>query len=114
MLNHVAEATSTEGARSGNAEAKARMLLELIGELLGAGPEQSGRRIEVRLDSRLEKDLGLDSLGRTELFGRVERRFSVSLPEEALLSETPRDLLEAVLRARGVTAGELPENGGGR
>ncbi len=107
MINHVAETTSTEAA--GNAEEKARMLLELIGELLSTAPEHAGPCIEVRLDSHLEKDLGLDSLGRTELFGRVESRFSVSLPEKALVSETPRDLLEAVLKARGVESMALPE-----
>jgi 1-acyl-sn-glycerol-3-phosphate acyltransferase len=48
----------------------------------------------VSLDSRLEQDLGLDSLSRMELLLRVERAFGVALPEQALVSaETPRDLL---------------------
>ena len=45
-------------------------------------------------DTRLEQDLGLDSLARMELLLRIERAFGVSLPEQALVSaETPRDLL---------------------
>src|SRR5262245_34785840 len=52
------------------------------------------------LDSSLERDLGLDSLGRVELLARLERAFGVRLPEEVLGSaETPRDLLRALLAA---------------
>lgn len=50
----------------------------------------------IRLDTRLETDLGLDSLGRSELLSRVEKRLGASLPEEALLAATPRDLLALV------------------
>ncbi len=51
------------------------------------------------LDSSLERDLGLDSLGRVELLARLERAFGVRLPEAVLGSaETPRDLLQAVLK----------------
>jgi len=92
-------------ADTGNAAEKARQLLELVTELLSEA--QSGRAPEVRLESHLEKELGLDSLGRTELFGRVERHFGVSLPEQALLSETPGELLQAVLAARGGAPGDL-------
>ena len=52
------------------------------------------------LDSSLERDFGLDSLGRVELLGRLERSFGVRLPEEVLGSaETPRDLAQALLAA---------------
>src|SRR5262245_23524745 len=52
------------------------------------------------LDNRLEQDYGFDSLGRVELFLRIERRFGVSLPEAVMASaETPRDLLRAMLAA---------------
>ena len=48
----------------------------------------------VTLDSSLEGDLGLDSLGRVELVLRLEKEFATSLSEQALAtSETPRDLL---------------------
>ncbi len=60
---------------------------------------QPGRRgRSLTLESSLERDLGLDSLGRVELLGRLERSFGVRLPEEVLASaETPRDLLQALL-----------------
>ena len=52
------------------------------------------------MDSRLDKDLGIDSLGRVELLARIERHFDVSLPERVFTSaETPRDLLRAILSA---------------
>ena len=54
----------------------------------------------VTLDTRLEQDLGLDSLSRMELLHRIERAFGVSLPEQALVSaETPQDLLLFLRRA---------------
>jgi 1-acyl-sn-glycerol-3-phosphate acyltransferase len=56
----------------------------------------------VEMGSSLERDLGLDSLGRAELVARVERAFGVSLPEQVLgEAETPADLLEALAAARG-------------
>jgi 1-acyl-sn-glycerol-3-phosphate acyltransferase len=59
-----------------------------------------GPRLEVRLGSRLDRDLGIDSLGRAELLSRVERTFRVRLPRNALGElETPHDLLEAVQAA---------------
>jgi acyl carrier protein len=59
----------------------------------------------VALDSSLERDLGLDSLARVELVLRLEREFSVSLPEQALATaETPRDLLRFLLAGAGQAA----------
>ncbi|MEO5656191.1 MAG: AMP-binding protein, partial [Nitrospiria bacterium] len=50
------------------------------------------------LDSSLERDAGLDSLGRVELVLRIEQRFGVRLAEALMASaETPRDLLRGVL-----------------
>ena len=74
-----------------------------------------GRVLRVTLDSALERDLGIDSLGRAELLLRAERAFSVALPERALNeAETPRDLLRFVLSAgqgahaaQGVSAHEV-------
>jgi 1-acyl-sn-glycerol-3-phosphate acyltransferase len=57
------------------------------------------------LESSLERDLGLDSLGRVELLGRLEKVFGVRLPEEALgAAETPRDLLQALLTGHPAVA----------
>ncbi len=56
----------------------------------------------VTLDSSLEGDLGLDSLGRVELVLRLEKEFATSLSEQALAtSETPRDLLRFLLGSLG-------------
>jgi 1-acyl-sn-glycerol-3-phosphate acyltransferase len=57
------------------------------------------------LDSSLERDWGFDSLSRAELLLRVERAFSVRLPER-LLSEadTLNDLLSALAGARSLPA----------
>lgn len=50
--------------------------------------------------SRLDADLGFDSLARVELLERLERALKIALPEEALASiETVADLLNAVTAA---------------
>ncbi len=80
---------------SGRAEAK---LLDILARLyLELHP---GQKHSVTLDSSLERDLGFDSLSRTELLLRVEQSFAVKLPDQALVQvETPRDLLREVLQA---------------
>ncbi len=70
-------------------------------------PERTGR-IRVHRDSSLERDLGIDSLGRVELLLRLERAFGVQLSEEALMTaETAADLL-AALRSAGPDTSEKP------
>jgi 1-acyl-sn-glycerol-3-phosphate acyltransferase len=49
------------------------------------------------LDSRLDKDIGLDSLAVAELLLRLERAFEISIDDAALLAESPRELLSIVL-----------------
>src|SRR3569833_2394731 len=57
----------------------------------------------VRMDSHLDRDLGLDSLARVELLLRLERDFGASLPEGVLVeAETPHDLLMAFGAAAGL------------
>ncbi len=74
------------------ADDRAGRLLEVVRRLVqGAGlslPPEG-----VTLDTRLESDLGLDSLGRAELIARLRRELGVELPDEALLAGTPRELL---------------------
>ena len=75
----------------------AEALLQVIGAMLVELRPGSPPRAP-RLDSSLERELGLDSLARVELVLRLEREFGVSLPEQALASsETPRDLLRFLL-----------------
>jgi len=62
-----------------------------------SGAAHSARARRLRLDSSLGGELGLDSLGRAELIGRIEARFDVTLPDRVLVeAETPRDLLRAL------------------
>jgi 1-acyl-sn-glycerol-3-phosphate acyltransferase len=64
-----------------------------------------GASRSVNADSRLDSDLGLDSLARIELLHRVEDAFAVRLSEQTLLEiETPRELLVALANAVGATA----------
>ena len=79
------------------AQAETR-LLGLVQEVAGElNPSRAAPA--VRLDSRLDRDLGIDSIGRAELVLRVESAFGVTLAAHTLgEAETPRDLLDAVLR----------------
>lgn len=56
------------------------------------------------LDSRLDRDLGLDSLARAELLQRLERIFQILPDERMLLAETPRDLLALMAGSGGAVA----------
>ncbi|MDD5249834.1 MAG: AMP-binding protein [Rhodocyclaceae bacterium] len=77
----------------------AAQLLALVTQL--RDETHAARLQPVTLDSRLEGELGFDSLARAELLMRVERDFGCRLATELLATvETPRDLLDAVLRAQ--------------
>ncbi len=53
--------------------------------------------LPVRLDSRLDRDLGFDSLAKSELLLRIEAEFALRLPAELLsTAEMPRDFLAAL------------------
>lgn len=72
------------------------VLQELLVEVRGGGEA-------VHMNSRLDRDLGLDSLARVELMLRLQREFGASLPERVLVeAETPRDLLAAIAEASAV------------
>lgn len=59
------------------------------------------RAMDVVPSSRIERDLGIDSLGRTELALRIERAFRVQLPAEIVAgAETVLDLVQALERAQ--------------
>jgi 1-acyl-sn-glycerol-3-phosphate acyltransferase len=82
-------------------EVSTEALLELVQELVHElHPRRKRGNGWPSLDASLEKDLGLDSLGRAELLIRLERAFGLSLPDQLLASaETPRDLLRSLKRA---------------
>ncbi|MBV8199603.1 MAG: AMP-binding protein [Acidobacteria bacterium] len=93
-----------------------RLAGEVAREMRPARAAALPRRIE--MGSSLERDLGLDSLGRAELVARLERAFAVRLPEEVLGgAETPADLARALAAAgihevRAGTASVEPEAAG--
>ena len=90
--------------------ARERELTALVCELVHELHPQRASIIEVSPSSRLERDLGIDSLGRTELILRIERSFGVRLPAEAAgAAETVGGLLRALEQAQpGRTASAEP------
>ncbi|MFN0313602.1 MAG: AMP-binding protein [Burkholderiales bacterium] len=59
-----------------------------------------GHHRAAALDSRLEHDLGFDSLARVELIARIEKSHGVKLSDEIFAqAETVRDLLHAIATA---------------
>jgi fatty-acyl-CoA synthase len=78
-------------------------LLQILRELITTVGDGRGLG-NLGLDASLERDLGLGSLERVELLGRVEARFGVRLPEEAIsVADTPRQLLQLI--AASIAAG---------
>lgn len=79
-------------------------LLAVVGELVGELHPKRAGSVKISLSSHLKRDLGIDSLGRTELILRLEREFGVHLPVELLgKAETVGDLLKQ-LENRGPRA----------
>jgi acyl carrier protein len=75
-------------------------LLQILAQLLTELHPEAASRLEITLDSRLDRDLGLDSLARMELLARLEKTFAVRLPEKVLTTaETPRDVLRHLVSA---------------
>ncbi|MCG8024306.1 MAG: acyl carrier protein [Candidatus Thiodiazotropha endolucinida] len=69
-------------------EITADALLSVIQGLIDESPDGDHLKHDLTLDCRLEHDLGLDSLARTELVARINKAFAILLPDEALLAET--------------------------
>src|SRR5262245_39798542 len=85
-----------DAAEDGRA-ARERDLLNIVRELVRELRGQRAAPVEVTLSSRLDRDLGIDSLGRTELVLRLERAFQVRLSTQVIgEAETVRDLLNAL------------------
>ena len=72
------------------------VVTDLVHELHGA----STSSFNVALSSKLDRDLGIDSLGRTELVLRIERAFRIRLPVSVMGEvDTVGDLLTALDKA---------------
>ena len=93
-------------------EMRERDLIGVIAQLVRELHPQRVRFIDIVPSSRIERDLGIDSLGRTELILRIERAFRVRLPAQTIgEAETVRDLVQALEQAgprRERTALESP------
>lgn len=62
--------------------------------------EKSRAAQSLSLNSKLNSDLGIDSLGRVELFHRIEDAFGVYLPESLLVeAETLQEIFEALRKS---------------
>ena len=58
----------------------------------------------VSLNASFDRELGIDSLGKVELFHRVENSFSIHLPEKALVDVTSlRELASLVEKIGALT-----------
>jgi acyl carrier protein len=74
-----------------------QQLLAVVRDLVRELSPQRLKRGDVTLASRLDRDLGIDSLARTELVLRIERTFRARLPvTEVAEMDTVRDLLKAL------------------
>lgn len=71
-------------------------LIAITSQLLAESGEHYKR--EVRLDDSLQRHLGIDSLGRAELFQRIEKAFQVTLPDRLLAeADTLQDILHELV-----------------
>jgi 1-acyl-sn-glycerol-3-phosphate acyltransferase len=95
-----------------------RRLLDLVAALRDELRAGAVGLPPVKLDSRLDRDLGFDSLARAELLLRIETEFAVRLPAELLSdAETPQDFLTALGHSVAVPPaptfeGEMPTEEG--
>ncbi|MCI0527298.1 MAG: AMP-binding protein, partial [Nitrospira sp.] len=72
-------------------------VLEIVRQLVAdLGTERAIRA--VALDASLDRELGLGSLERVELLIRVEKAFSIQIPDNLVAqADTPRDIAYAIL-----------------
>ncbi len=98
----------------GGPERDAEMLLDIVGGLVAELHQSSSSPPpRVRLASRMDADLGIDSLAFVELRARVEAAFGIRLPDEVFTTAaTPGAWLHAVHAARGQAS--VAEWSGGR
>ncbi len=92
-MNQVPAASASDSVRE-------RRLVAAVRDLVAELQPRRLQFTDVSLTSRLERDLGIDSLGRTELISRLERVFAVRIPAEMVTeAETVADLLPALDKA---------------
>lgn len=92
----------SEKAIAASDERLAKKLLGLVTRLASELHPTAALPDKIDLNSRLDSDLGFDSLGRVELIHRLEQSLGVSLAESSFATaETLGDLLNAVRRCQG-------------
>ncbi len=83
-----------EASHAPDIEVLAPRLLATVRSVAAELRPQAKIAASLGLDHSLERDYGLDSLARVELFARIVHELDVSVSEPALTeAETPRDLL---------------------
>jgi 1-acyl-sn-glycerol-3-phosphate acyltransferase len=91
---------AVDQSRASEPGMRERTLLAIVGALAHDLHPQSTAPAAVSLESHLEHDLGIDSLGRTELILRLERGFGVRLPIKLVSdADTVGDLIAALDQA---------------
>jgi len=79
---------------------QARRLIAVVADLVAELHGSGASALNITLSSRLDRDLGIDSLGRTELVLRIERVFRIRLPVSVMGgADTVGDLLAALQQA---------------
>lgn len=83
-----------------HANAVGPRLISVVSDLVRELHGSRAAALDVTLSSRLDRDLGIDSLGRTELIVRIERVFRTRLPVSIMgEANTVGDLLSALKEA---------------
>jgi 1-acyl-sn-glycerol-3-phosphate acyltransferase len=90
----------SSGPSSPESKARRRDLARIVEKLARELHPQRSGTFDVSPSTRLERDLGIDSLARTELALRVERAFKARLPANLIgQAETVADILQALEQA---------------
>ena len=88
-----------------HSDGDAEKLLEIVQRTVVELRPQAAEGLQVTLHSVLDRDLGVDSLARVELWSRIEHEFAVRLPETLFASaDTPGDVLRVLHRRQGAEA----------
>lgn len=81
-----------------NQQEMEKKLIAITQQLLADSGESFSR--EIKMDALLSRHLGIDSLGRAELFARIEKEFNVSLPPHLLLeADTLKNIADYLAQA---------------
>lgn len=76
-------------------------VLTIIRKLLEELGNEAALR-QLNLNARIAQNLGLDSLGKVELFTRLEAHFGIRFSDQAMIEiETPQDIIRFLLQGKG-------------